>query len=281
MRRAGFEARVLPLESGSFEENPPTLLDFVQRDLRWCRGNLQYLFLPELPGLLPMSRFQLFWAVSMFIGAPAWTAIIALAPFSAALDAAPDFPATSLAALYLLFLGFYLAPKLVGFADAVGAQGGLHRYGGIVRFSLSALGEVAASFVIGAVTTFNVTLFFIGSLSGRKIDWGGQARDAYGLTWRAAARALWPHLLFGVVLYLLGAAFAPRLLLWSLPVTIGYLTAIPFAVFTASRRLGRVLMRLSLFATPEEFARPEILSPVHAPQERERLFDARVGLMAE
>jgi membrane glycosyltransferase len=43
MRRAGYEVRVLPVEDGSWEENPPSLLEFIRRDLRWCQGNMQYL----------------------------------------------------------------------------------------------------------------------------------------------------------------------------------------------------------------------------------------------
>src|SRR5215212_4876725 len=62
MRRAGYEVRVLPEEGGSWEDNPPTLFEFSRRDLRWCQGNMQYLKLLDLPGLKPMSRFQLAWA---------------------------------------------------------------------------------------------------------------------------------------------------------------------------------------------------------------------------
>ena len=42
MRRAGYEVRVLPEEDLGWEENPPTLLEFIRRDQRWCQGNLQY-----------------------------------------------------------------------------------------------------------------------------------------------------------------------------------------------------------------------------------------------
>ena len=52
MRRAGYEVRVLPVENGSWEENPPTMLDFAKRDVRWCQGNMQYLKLLDTPGLL-------------------------------------------------------------------------------------------------------------------------------------------------------------------------------------------------------------------------------------
>ena len=42
MRRGGFDVRVVPEEHESWEENPPNLIEFIRRDLRWCRGNLQY-----------------------------------------------------------------------------------------------------------------------------------------------------------------------------------------------------------------------------------------------
>ncbi|MEO1265913.1 MAG: glucans biosynthesis glucosyltransferase MdoH [Pseudomonadota bacterium] len=41
MRKGGYEVRVLPIEDGSWEENPPTIVDFMQRDVRWCQGNMQ------------------------------------------------------------------------------------------------------------------------------------------------------------------------------------------------------------------------------------------------
>ncbi len=51
MRRAGYDVRVVPVEGGSFEDNPPDALEFLRRDGRWCLGNMQYLKLLDLPGL--------------------------------------------------------------------------------------------------------------------------------------------------------------------------------------------------------------------------------------
>src|SRR5215469_14907184 len=78
MRRAGYEVRVLPEERASFEQNPPTLLEFIRRDLRWCQGNMQYWRLLAMPGLLPMSRIQLALAIQMYLGSPAWMLLLAL-----------------------------------------------------------------------------------------------------------------------------------------------------------------------------------------------------------
>ena len=265
MRRAGYEVRVLPEEGGSYEDNPPTLLEFTGRDLRWCQGNLQYLRLLGLKGLKPMSRFQLVWAVMMFLGVPAWTAIIllsALKPLDGENLAA--FPAGSAAALYATFLFMYLAPKLAGFLDVALRPDELRRYGGGVRFTLGCLTELAFSFLLGASTTLRTSLFMIGLMFGRTTGWNGQARDAHALSSATALAGLWPQMLFGIVVLGTAGVLAPSLVVWSLPLTLGYVVAVPFAMVTASPRAGRLATRWHLCAVPEELARPAILRDLAA-----------------
>lgn len=260
MRRAGYEVRVLPEETGSYEDNPPTLLEFTRRDLRWCQGNMQYWALLGMPGLKPTSRFQLLWAIMMFIGIPAFTAIFALAALKP-LDGEDTalFPAASALGLYFVFLAMYLAPKLAGFIDIALTPGGLARYGGAARFTGGALLELAFSFLLGAATTLRTSLFMIGLLFGRSVIWNGQARDAHALSFATAAQGLWPQMAFGVFLFGTAALLAPGLIVWSLPMTLGYLVAIPFAMLTASPRLGAWLQRTGLCALPEDLAPPPIL----------------------
>ncbi len=262
MRRAGYEARVLPEECGSYEDNPPTLLEFTRRDLRWCQGNMQYWRLLSLPGIEPMSRFQLVWAIAMFLGLPAWTTIIALAavkPFDG--EDMSRFPVVSAAALYCVFLLMYLAPKLAGFLDIALTRGGLKRYGGGLRFFAGAAIEILFSFLLGAVSTFRTTLFMLGLLFGRSVMWNGQARDAHSLSLPTAFAGLWPQLAFGFVVNALFAATSPALLAWALPLTAGYVLAIPFGMATASPWLGKKLAESRLCGLPEEFAPPaEILA---------------------
>jgi membrane glycosyltransferase len=257
MRRAGYEVRVLPEERGSWEENPPTMLEFMRRDVRWCQGNMQYVKLMDLPGLYPMSRFQLLWAVLMFLGIPAWTLMIALLPVAAWEGRTiADFPAGLAVGLYAAFFTMYLSPKIAGLLDAMLTPGGVARYGGWLRFAASVPIEVAFSFLQGAVSTIRTTIFMIGLLFGKSVTWGGQARDAHGLSWKGAFVALWPQLLFGGLIC--GALFliSPTVLLWSLPLTAGYLLAIPFAVLTAEPRLGYALKSAGLCGIPEDFDPP-------------------------
>ncbi len=265
MRRAGYEVRVLPVENGSWEENPPTMLDFAQRDVRWCQGNMQYIKLLDLPGLYAMSRFQLIWAILMFIGIPAWTLMIALLPIAAwEGQSIVDYPVGLAIFLYVLFFVMYLSPKIAGLIDAVLTKGGVARYGGPVRFAVSAVLELVFSFLQGAISTIRTSIFMIGLAFGKSVIWGGQSRDAYGISWATAVRTLWPQTLFGIIVCGLLWLIEPAVFWWSLPLTAGYLVAIPFAVLTASPSLGRWFKRIGLAGIPEDFDPPPEIKAVQA-----------------
>jgi membrane glycosyltransferase len=272
MRKAGYEVRVLPEECGSWEDNPPTVVEFTRRDQRWCQGNLQYVKLLDLPGLHLISRFQLVWAIAMFIGIPAWTVMLvlsALKGFETA-DLAAGFSSQSAIRLYCIYLMMFTAPKLAGFLDIALTPGGLRRYGGALRFTVGALAELIFSFLLGAITTFRTGLFMAGLAIGRTISWDGQARDAHALSWTMASRALWPQTLFGVGLMALMAYQSVALLLWSLPLTLGFVLAIPFTVFTASPGLARFLVKHRLCAIPEELDVPREIAALSASKGDER-----------
>jgi membrane glycosyltransferase len=264
MRRAGYEVRVLPVEMGSWEENPPTILEFTKRDTRWCQGNMQYWSLVGTPGLLPMSRFQLAWAILMFLGTPAWTLFIAMAavlPFVADLS---TFATASAIGLYLTFLLMYLAPKIAGFVDILASRTESARYGGRLRFIAGAATELVFSFLLGAVSTFRVTIFMAGLLFGKTVTWNGQARDAHGIPWPVATEGMWPQLVFGLIVMGTALIGSPLLLLWGLIMTAGYVLAIPFGVLTADPGFGARLARWKLCAIPEDFDPPAEVAAVQA-----------------
>jgi len=69
MRRAGYEVWLSYDLDGSYEETPPTLLEELSRDRRWCQGNLQHLRLFLLKGIIPAHRFLfLKWRDDIRIG---------------------------------------------------------------------------------------------------------------------------------------------------------------------------------------------------------------------
>jgi membrane glycosyltransferase len=217
----------------------------------------------NLPGLYPMSRFQLVWAILMFAGIPAWTLMIALLPVAAyqARDVA-HFPVALATGLYVTFFIMYLMPKIAGLLDAMLTRGGVARYGGWLRFIPSAAIELVFSFLQGAVSTIRTSIFMVGLLFGKSVVWGGQSRDAQRLSWEDAVRNLWPQMLFGVVVCGALLAIAPAVFWWSLPLTAGYLLAVPFAVLTADPAFGRFLQWTGLCGIPEDFDTPAEVSAV-------------------
>ena len=269
MRRAGWEVRIVPEECGSWEENPPTLLDYMRRNVRWCQGNLQYIRLLGTPGLLPVSRFQLIWAILMFVSIPGGTLMLPLAalkPFDG--ESLADFPVGSALALHLVFLLLGQIPKLCGIADILLTPGGTARYGGLRRVLAAGSLEMVHSWFLAASDSFRITLFVVALAFGRAVGWGGQSRDAHGVSWRRAVAELWPQTLFGILVVATMAATSLVFAAWAAPITFGYLFAIPFCVATASPATGSLLRAHRLFAVPEEFATPDIVARALAGHDR-------------
>lgn len=266
MRRAGYEVRVAPVESGSWEDNPPSILEFTKRDLRWCQGNMQYWRLVGLPGLLPLSRIQIAMGILMYIGALAWmllTALFALKVFEQGTITPLQIELGM--ALFATCFVMSLAPKLAGMLDAAVSRDGLKRYGGGARFLAGSLTEIFFSIIFAPIASFRTAMFMIGLLFGRMTTWNGQQRDVQGLSWKTAIAGLWPQTLFGLALFGLLAAKAPGALIWGAPLLTGLILAAPFAVLTASPGFGELLARIGLCAIPEERDMPGELRQLLAP----------------
>jgi membrane glycosyltransferase len=266
MRRAGYEVRVDPHEGGSWEENPPTLPDFSGRDLRWCQGNMQYWKLMRLPDILPMSRFQLVWAILLYLSTPAFMIFtLGFAGQAAFGDGFDHAPAGLSAGLFAAFLVTALAPKLAGLLDVALTKGGIARYGGALRFTLGALAEITFYQLLYAITSFRVSVFMAGLLFGKSIRWNGQARDARGLTWGVAWSNVWPQTLAGIAIFAALAHGAPATIPCALVWAGGLLFAAPFAVLTASPRVSAWFVRTRFCGIPEEFDTPPEVAALARP----------------
>ncbi|MEO0326693.1 MAG: glucans biosynthesis glucosyltransferase MdoH, partial [Myxococcota bacterium] len=252
MRAGGWDVRVLPLEDGSFEENPPTIVDYLQRNLRWCQGNMQYLrLLPRLPSLRPMGRVQMLLAIWMYLGAPAWMGFLALGVLQAVSEggaaSVPQFASLG-GVLFGLMMLLLFAPKVLGVADLLLDPEQRRRYGG-TRAVLAATGaELLFSLLLGPVVAVHETVFMGGLLFGRTTRWSGQNRAARNLPWRTAVAVGALPTLLGLVFTVLLALRAPALLPFALPVLAGWLLAIPFAWATGHSALGRWMARRGLAA---------------------------------
>jgi membrane glycosyltransferase len=266
MRRAGYEVRVYPLEDESYEENPPTLIDFIGRDLRWCAGNMQYLSLLSLPGLKFTSRVQLCLAILMFTGAPAWAllmgAFVALVSLSPAIDAVID-PFYGIGLLVSVLL-MSLLPKIVSAVHVLSVAQSRRSFGGTVRFVVGFFVEMIFSFLITPILWVSQTIFLTGLLFGKRMTWAPQNRDSHSVSWRDAARMFGLHTVIGLLLAWPLVLTHPSFL-WIAAIYIGGLwVSIPLTVISARPELGAWMRAARWLSIPEEITPPKFLQDMDA-----------------
>ncbi|MBV8652001.1 MAG: glucans biosynthesis glucosyltransferase MdoH [Alphaproteobacteria bacterium] len=283
MRRAGFEVRVLPEEgAGSWEENPPTLLEFIRRDLRWCQGNMQYWRLLTMPGLKPVSRCQLMLAILMYLGAPGWLGLTALTLLRSHF-AEPGFVlfrADTGISLFAIIMAMTFAPKIATIIDVYGRTSLRRGFGGAIRFSCGIVTETAFTMLIAPILAVAHTIFLGGLTLGRTVGWTAQQRDDHAVPFGFAVRKLWPQMLVGLGLLVWFAAYLPSGLWISLPFWGGLLAAIPLAMLTGWRALGLALVRVGLCAIPEDTLPPPTLAALHLPALAHRVARSPIPVLA-
>ena len=256
IRAAGWRVCVWAGEDGSQEANPPALPEFLHRDSRWLAGNLQYWHLLRLPGFRWMGRWQLIQAIMMFLGAPLYVAILALAALLAATGGATETPRPALAALALAWTLALYAPKLLGYLDILLSPARSARYGGRPRFALGAILEFIFMLLMDAIAQLHKTLAIARLALGRKPSWLPQNRTDRGVSWTEATRMFWPHTLIGLITFTAFAQAGTPAILWATPFAAGLPLAIPFCVLTASPGFSAWIRRHQIAAVPEELNRP-------------------------
>ncbi len=78
MRRAGWKVCMAHDLGQSYEACPTTILDFAQRDQRWCQGNLQHIRLLLAEGLHPASRLHFGMGAMSYLASPLWLLFLVL-----------------------------------------------------------------------------------------------------------------------------------------------------------------------------------------------------------
>ena len=267
MRAAGYDVRVLPEEDLGWEENPPTLLEFVRRDLRWCQGNMQYWRFLRLPGLKPVSRYQLALAILMFIGSPAWIGLLVLGTLAVA---CADTPASFIRAdagmaLFVCVLVMWFAPKIASATDILLDPKLRRAFGGAGLFVVNFVIETVYSILLCPILWLGHTIFLTGLLFGREIGWIGQTRDDHAVPLTLALHNLWPHTLLGCAALGLLATTQPGAIPYALFLAGGPALAIPFAVITAWPWLGNFAARIGVGRLPEETEPPAALMVLGLP----------------
>ena len=274
MRRAGWAIHMAPALGGSFEECPPSLLDFAARDRRWCQGNLQHLAVLPARGLHWVSRLHLLTGIGSYLTAPLWLIFLALGIlislqaqfvrpeyFPKGFSLFPQWPAQDpvLAAwVFLGTMGLLIVPKLLAFLLLLTQRETRKRFGGGLAALAGILIETFLSSLIAPVMMIFQSIAVGEILLGRDAGWQVQRRDDGGVPRSETVRRYALPTLAGIMMAIAAYAVSLPLLLWMTPVIVGLLLAIPVALLSSmsSDRNGRPPR---LFATPEQTSPPKVL----------------------
>lgn len=259
MRRAGYHVWLVPDLTGSYEQQPPHLLAELQRDRRWCQGNLQNARLVAEPGLHPAHRVMLLTSAMSYLAAPLWLAYIALGLWRwlPAHGNGGGIPATVLL-LWGGTLAMLLLPRVLA-VIAVGLKDESRFYGGMARLALSSLLEALLSAVQAPLRMVAHSLFVLGALTGLKLEWVSPPRDANSVTWPDAWRRFAPASLAVLAITITLGLLQPATLVWLAPVGLPLLLAIPFTVWTSRESVGAALRAQRFLLIPEESWTPFVL----------------------
>jgi membrane glycosyltransferase len=276
MRRAGWAIRMVPTLGGSFEECPPSLLDFAARDRRWCQGNLQHLAVLPARGLHWVSRLHLLTGIGSYLTAPLWLMFLVLGIlislqaqfvrpeyFPKGFALFPKWPAQDpiLAAwVFVGTMGLLILPKLLGYILLLTHTRTRRHFGGGLRVFAGVLVETFLSGLIAPVMMIFQSSAVGEILLGGDAGWQVQRRDDGKWPAGELVRKYAAPTVFGAVMAASAFAVSVPLLLWMAPVILGLLLSIPIAMLTS--RSGGLNPRL--LRTPEQAAPPQVLIRANA-----------------
>ena len=261
LRRGGWGVHVTAALGGSYEETPPSLLEFMKRERRWCQGNMQHFGVIGARGLHPMSRFQMGVGLMAYIASPLWLASLVVGMVIQVshrptwygfwdlfrFDYNPFMWATLLTTLMLL------GPKLMGWSLAFFSKAEREAFGGRLMLAKGLVSEMALSAITAPIYMIGNTRAVYEILTGRDAGWTAQVRDGEALS-RADAVRSYRNETFAGLFCTLALILRPDLLLWVWPIVVPMLLSAPIAAWTSRIDLGRKARARGFMVTPEELA---------------------------
>lgn len=291
MRRAGYGVWIAYDLPGSFEELPPNLLEEVQRDQRWCQGNLMNFRLFLINGFHPVHRAVFLTGVMSYLSAPLWFLFLVLSTallgvhslteptyFTEPNQLFPIWPRWNPGQAMVLFSTtavLLFLPKVLGIL-LVWVRGA-RLYGGRKRVAYSMVLEVLFSMLLAPVRMLFHTRFVLAAFLGIAVKWVSPSRDNNETTWGDAMRRHGTQTVLGIAWAALVAWLDPVFLVWMAPILLALLLIIPLSVYSSRVDLGRQSYLARLFRIPEETQPPTELQATRQYTAIARQDSARVS----
>jgi membrane glycosyltransferase len=282
--RAGWSIWVAYDLPGSYEEAPASLLEEMQRDRRWCQGNLQHLRLLFTRGRFGAHRALFLNGVLAYGSAVLWLSFLVASTAEAIHQAvvAPDyFPSGPslfpqwpiwrpewMLSLLTATIALLFVPKLLGLSLVLSRSRRAAAYGGVAALAASALGEILLSALLAPIRMVFYCRFVLLALFGRAVGWRAGGAEGEETGWSEAIRRHGGDTVVATSWALAVYALKPDYFWWLTPVAAALVLSVPVSVLTSRRRIGDAARRRGLFVVPEERSAPSEVGELAARLEK-------------
>jgi membrane glycosyltransferase len=273
LRRAGWQVWLGYDIQGSYEELPPTLIDYARRDRRWCQGNLQHAKLVFARGWHPINRLHFIMGIMSYLASPLWLLFLVMTGADAYIRAQkepvyffddslfpiwPESYAVEMTTVLVVTLALLFLPKALALALLLSRPEQRRAHGGGLKATLSVFLETLTSALLAPVLMLFQTKFVLAILSRRNINWAAQQRDDHQTGLLDALAAHSGHTILGLFAAWLSYHYIPDFFWWFTPVLLGLLLSAPLSMLLSNQRLGRLAKTLGLFLITEEKQPPAV-----------------------
>lgn len=274
LRKAGWEVWLDAEIKESFEELPPTLIDYAKRDRRWCQGNLQHVRMIFARGFSGLSRLHMLMGIMSYLSSPLWLLFLIVTGFEAYVQSQtvpvyffgdnifpvwPESYAVEMTTVLLVTLAMLFMPKMLGLLLLFARRREVRAYGGFLRVTLSVILESVFSVLTAPVLMLYQSKFVVAILLRRSIGWPPQNRGDHRLNLKEATLAHGGQTVIGIAAGVASYVYIPSFFWWFTPVLLGLVLAIPVSILSSSTKLGALARRLGFFLTPAESNPPRVI----------------------
>ncbi|MBK1723815.1 glucans biosynthesis glucosyltransferase MdoH [Thiocystis violacea] len=274
LARAGWKVQLAHDLGGSYEEIPPTLIDYAKRDRRWCQGNLQHARLILAHRFKTLSRIHFAMGVMSYAASPLWLLFLIATGVEAYLKSLrvpvyffghnvvpiwPESYVVEMTTVLWVTLIILFLPKILALVLLAVDRDEARRFGGLRGASLSVLIESLLSVLLAPVLMLFQSKFVAAILLRTTVGWPSQQRGDHQTGFVEAVGAHGIHTLIAVVTGYAAYVYVPDFFWWFTPVLAGLALSIPVSILTSRTSLGVWAKGAGLFLTPAETEEPRVL----------------------
>jgi membrane glycosyltransferase len=229
LRQAGYRTKFIFIENSSFEESPPTLIDSLKRDYRWCQGNLQHFWFIFVSRFGNINRIYILLGILSYIAYFFWFLFLISTLTAYIFDkesivyTTRDLSSNRLNELIIFIIIILFLPRLISLINYL-------IYSRMIRLNLIFYYFIDTFLVVFSSSIYLVLIsyFIFSTLIGKRIKWSNQRRKL-SLQNISVHSYFYYLTLFGIVLLFLLNKFTYHLLIYFSPIFIGLIFAVPIS----------------------------------------------------